>query len=378
MQNNEQKKKEKEEEPITIIMNYEQNIQNYKCSLNDSLEKYVLQFAKLYNINYSYIYALYNSNSLYGLNFKQHISEIITEPDKKEKRMSLLIYIFTEMNKTDLDEIRIILAIESIEIIKYKGERRESILDIIKYKQNPEFKLDINNFIFKYKDIEIDSNQKFDDIASKEDKKNLHITIIANYKIPLIVEFVNKKNRQYYKCFLKDKISDYVNGYLYYNKIDINDCDLYYENKKFENYQYKIFYEILSKDKIQKAISGENIINHIKNFESSDNLNKTNTPIVNDKEKRVDTIIPVLQTQEKKIKIRIKVVLKCCIVRCCRSICQSCKKCKREISCCCNKQCCSNCCKSCKAKVCTIISILIGLVILFCVYGLPNIINKKK
>ena len=378
MQNNEQKKKEKEEEPITIIMNYEQNIQNYKCCLNDSLEKYVLQFAKLYNINYSYIYALYNSNSLYGLNFKQHISEIITEPDKKEKRMSLLIYIFTEMNKTDLDEIRIILAIESIEIIKYKGERRESILDIIKYKQNPKFKLDINNFIFKYKDIEIDSNQKFDDIASKEDKKNLHITIIANYKIPLIVEFVNKKNRQYYKCFLKDKISDYVNGYLYYNKIDINDCDLYYENKKFENYQYKIFYEILSKDKIQKAISGENIINHIKNFESSDNLNKTNTPIVNDKEKRVDTIIPVLQTQEKKIKIRIKVVLKCCIVRCCRSICQSCKKCKREISCCCNKQCCSNCCKSCKAKVCTIISILIGLVILFCVYGLPNIINKKK
>ena len=378
MQNNEQKKKEKEEEPITIIMNYEQNIQNYKCSLNDSLEKYVLQFAKLYNINYSYIYALYNSNSLYGLNFKQHISEIITEPDKKEKRMSLLIYIFTEMNKTDLDEIRIILAIESIEIIKYKGERRESILDIIKYKQNPKFKLDINNFIFKYKDIEIDSNQKFDDIASKEDKKNLHITIIANYKIPLIVEFVNKKNRQYYKCFLKDKISDYVNGYLYYNKIDINDCDLYYENKKFENYQYKIFYEILSKDKIQKAISGENIINHIKNFESSDNLNKTNTPIVNDKEKRVDTIIPVLQTQEKKIKIRIKVVLKCCIVRCCRSICQSCKKCKREISCCCNKQCCSNCCKSCKTKVCTIISILIGLVILFCVYGLPNIINKKK
>ena len=378
MQNNEQKKKEKEEEPITIIMNYEQNIQNYKCSLNDSLEKYVLQFAKLYNINYSYIYALYNSNSLYGLNFKQHISEIITEPDKKEKRMSLLIYIFTEMNKTDLDEIRIILAIESIEIIKYKGERRESILDIIKYKQNPKFKLDINNFIFKYKDIEIDSNQKFDDIASKEDKKNLHITIIANYKIPLIVEFVNKKNRQYYKCFLKDKISDYVNGYLYYNKIDINDCDLYYENKKFENYQYKIFYEILSKDKIQKAISGENIINHIKNFESSDNLNKTNTPIVNDKEKRVDTIIPVHQTQEKKIKIRIKVVLKCCIVRCCRSICQSCKKCKREISCCCNKQCCSNCCKSCKAKVCTIISILIGLVILFCVYGLPNIINKKK
>ena len=378
MQNNEQKKKEKEEEPITIIMNYEQNIQNYICYLNDSLEKYVLQFAKLYNINYSYIYALYNSNSLYGLNFKQHISEIITEPDKKEKRMSLLIYIFTEMNKTDLDEIRIILAIESIEIIKYKGERRESILDIIKYKKNPKFKLDINNFIFKYKDIEIDSNQKFDDIASKEDKKNLHITIIANYKIPLIVEFVNKKNRQYYKCFLKDKISDYVNGYLYYNKIDINDCDLYYENKKFENYQYKIFYEILSKDKIQKAISGENIINHIKNFESSDNLNKTNTPIVNDKEKRVDTIIPVLQTQEKKIKIRIKVVLKCCIVRCCRSICQSCKKCKREISCCCNKQCCSNCCKSCKAKVCTIISILIGLVILFCVYGLPNIINKKK
>ncbi len=283
------------------------------------------------------------------------------------------------MNKTDFDEIRIILAIESIKIIKYKGERRESILDIIKYNQNPKYKLVLNNFIFKYNDIEIDSNKKFDDIASTEDKKNLRITIIANYKIPLIVEFVNKKNNQFFNCFLKDRISKYINEYFYYNKFDINDYDLYYENQKFENYQYKIFYEIISQDKIQKAISGENMINHIKNFESSDNLNKTNTPIVNDKEKRVDTIIPVLQTTENKIKIKIKVVLKCCIVRCCRSICLCCKKCGRETCLCCDKckQCCSDCFHCCKSKLVIIISIIICLVILFCIYGIPLIINKK-
>ncbi len=377
MQNKEQKKKE--EEPITLIMNYEQKIQNYKCCLNDSLETYILHFAKLYNINHSLIYILYASNSFFGLAFKKHISEIITGPDKKEKIMTLLIYIDTEMNKTDFDEIRIILAIESIKIIKYKGERRESILDIIKYNQNPKYKLVLNNFIFKYNDIEIDSNKKFDDIASTEDKKNLRITIIANYKIPLIVEFVNKKNNQFFNCFLKDRISKYINEYFYYNKFDINDYDLYYENQKFENYQYKIFYEIISQDKIQKAISGENMINHIKNFESSDNLNKTNTPIVNDKEKRVDTIIPVLQTTENKIKIKIKVVLKCCIVRCCRSICLCCKKCGRETCLCCDKckQCCSDCFHCCKSKLVIIISIIICLVILFCIYGIPLIINKK-
>ena len=385
MQNNQQKEKEKEqqnkkeEEPITLIMNYEQNTQNYKCYLNDSLDNYVLNFAKLYNINYSFIYILYSSNSFYGLAFKKHISEIITEQDKKEKRMTLLIYIDTEINKADFEQIRIVLAIESIKIITCKGERRESIIDIIKHKLHHKYKLELNNFIFKYKDIKIDSNQKFDDIASDEDKKNLQITIIANYKIPLIVVFVNKKNKQYYKCFLKDPIEKYVNGYLYYNKLDINDCDLYYENQKFENYQYKIFYQILSNDKIQKAISGENVINHIKNFKSSDNLNKTNTPIINDKEKRVDTIMPVLQTQEKKIKIEIKVILKCCIFRCCRKICQCCKICGRETCFCCEqcKQSCSECCHRLKSKLSIIIIILICLVILFCIYGLPLIRNKK-
>ena len=113
MQNKEQKKEE--EEPITLIMNYEQKIQNYKCYLNHSLETYILHFAKLYNINHSLIYILYASNSFFGLAFKKHISEIITGPDKKEKIMTLLIYIDTEMNKTDFDEIRIILAIEFIE-----------------------------------------------------------------------------------------------------------------------------------------------------------------------------------------------------------------------------------------------------------------------
>ena len=69
----------------------------------------------------------------------------------------------------------------------------------------------------------------------------------------------------------------------------------------------------------------ENTINHIKNFDSSDNLNKTNTPIINDKEKNIDTIIPVLPVHENKIEIEIKVVLKCCLVRFLGCISQKCK-----------------------------------------------------
>ena len=175
MQHNQQTKKakeeqnKKEEESITLILNYEQTIYEYKCYLKDLLEKYFLIFEKSTNIDHSYIYILYRGVTFYGKKFKKPISEIINDQDKKDKIMTLLIYIDTELNKNDLDEIKIVLALESVKIYKLKGERRELIIDIIR--DSPNFKLDLKCCIFTYKEKEIDINQKFDDIANDEDKK---------------------------------------------------------------------------------------------------------------------------------------------------------------------------------------------------------------
>lgn len=379
MQNNEQNEQKKEEEQITLIMNYEQNPYIFKSNLMDLIEKYVIAVAKEIKVALSCIYILYSGNSLSGLDFKKKISEIINEEDRKEKIMPLLIYIDTEMKENDFDVIKIVLAIEPVTTIIFKGERREPIIDIIRYSQK--YKLDIKYCIFKYKNIEIDINKKFDDIANDKDKKDLKIEITVNYNIPLTVDFVNEKNKKAsYKGLLQDRIISYINAYFNDYYLDLNDYDLYYENKKLKNYQYKIFYEIISSHKMLKLISGEKVSNHIINFASSDNLNKTNTSIINDKEKNIDTIIPVLPTNENKMKIEIKVVLKCCVVRCCRCICKKCKGCKIKCNLCCDKckQRCHDCCHiNDRIKVC-IISCICCLIILFCLYGIPALVYKNK
>ena len=392
MQNNNQNKNEKneqkkEEEQITLIMNYSQNSYIYKSNLTDLLEIHVKAVAKEIKVALSYIYILYSGNSLSGLNFKKKISEIINESDKKDKIMTLLVYIDTEINKNGLDIIKIVLAIESVTTIIFKGERRDSIIDIIS--NSPKYNLNIKYCSFKYKNIEIDINKKFDDIADDKDKKDLKIEIIVYYTIPLIVDFVNEKNKKIsFKGSLHDRIIYYINAYCNNNNLDIDDFYLYYENKKFENYQYKIFYEIIfSSNKMLKFISDEKESNHIINFASSDNLNKTNAPIINDKEKIIDTIIPVLPKNENKIQIEIKVVLKCCIVRCCRyiknkicKICKMCKGCKIKCSLCCGKckQGCSNCCNNNERIIICICSFICCLIVLFCIYGIPLLVDYNN
>ena len=184
---------EKKEE-IILKMVYEQKKRYYKCDINELLEKYIIDFVKSINVDYSSIYVLYNGISLFGEALKKPISQIIKSQDKKDKIMTLLLDKNTIFNINDEDEIIIVLSIESVKIVKLNGKKGEIIRDIIK--NSSLIKFDLKWCIFKYKENEIDINKKYNDITNDEDKRKSEIIITLNYSIPLIVNFVkgNKKN----------------------------------------------------------------------------------------------------------------------------------------------------------------------------------------
>ena len=108
--------------------------------------------------------------------------------------------------------------------------------------------------------------------------------------------------------------------------------------KKLKIINYKIFYEIISEDKIQNRFPNGNINNNNKNFNSTDKLEKSNTTINNDNEKIIDTVILVLpnnETNQTKLEIEIKVIKKSCCVRYKRKISNCCDKCKDFFKKCC-------------------------------------------
>ena len=223
--------------------------------------------------------------------------------------MVLLVY-KKEIDFIVENEFIIILSIESVKIVEIYGKKEEKIKDII---IENSIKLDFNWCKFKYKVKEIDLEQKFDNIADDDDKKKLKIEITVNYIIPLIVNLINEQNNKYkIQCLLGDKISSKIEPYFYKNHLNSEDYYLVYENKTIENYYYKLFYQIISEDKIKSSfdIDNEQINNTIKSFTESDNLEKTNTTMINEKDK-----IKVLSNgkiNEKKIEIEIKIIKKCC------------------------------------------------------------------
>ena len=152
---------------------------------------------------------------------------------------------------------------------------------------------------------------------------------------------INEKNKNIFQCLLKDRVGDIFNSYFYKNHLDVFDYYLIYENKIIDNYYYKIFYEFISKDKIQNRFPNEKINNNIKYFTSKDNFNleKTNTiTMINDKEKITDNILSVLpnnETNETKLDIEIKVIKKSCCIRYKRKISNCCDKCKNFFKGCC-------------------------------------------
>lgn len=161
MQNNVQN-----DEEITLKINYYQNQRIFKCKLTDILMNYIIEFARLSNLNYLSLYFLYNGSNLLPDQLKKPISEIITRIDKNYKIMTLLSYEL-ENDEINRDEIIIILlSIESENLVKLTGKRGEKIKDIIKNSIKPSFTFDFNWLSFKYNGNEIDIEQNFDNICN--------------------------------------------------------------------------------------------------------------------------------------------------------------------------------------------------------------------
>ena len=307
------------DDKISLEIMYEQMTTKIECNLSDVLEIHLIKFAKLNNLNYSSIYFLYSGNSLIPSELKRPISEIITSQDKNEKRMLLLSYKL-EIDVKE-DEVIIVLSIESVKIKKSSGGRGEKIKDIIKNI----IELDLKWCTFKYRNNEIDIEQKFDDIANEEDKRQLKIDLTVNYTIPLIVNFSKGKKSKYsIQCLLRDRVNDKIYQYFREKKLESIDYDLFYENKIFENYYHKTFYEIIPEDKIQNNTDNSQINETIQTFPTCENINELNKIVFNN-EKKIN-VLPINEINKGKIEIEIKVKLKKCNVRYRRKLKNCCDK----------------------------------------------------
>jgi len=333
-------------EKITLKITYEQIPTEFKCDLTEILENRLIEFTNKNKLDYQSIYYLYSGSQLYPPELKKPVSEIINPEDAKDKIMQILACQLEFKNNQE-DEIIIILSIESVKIIKLTGKRGEEIKNIIKNS----IKLDLNWCTFKYKKNEIDLEQKFDDIADDEDKKQKIINLTVNYTIPLIVNFVYGKKKYPIQCLLKDRINDKIDDYFDGKKLDSDDYDLFYENKKFERYHFKIFYEMISEDKIQKSFQIDNIDNiTVKSFPSCESIDEFTKNKFKVDEKKIAA--PINEIIRRQIEINIKIIKKPCSIRY-----------KRKLSNC--RDCLYHCCSDSLSHIGDIISISISLLFMF-------------
>lgn len=349
MQINNQKKEE-----ITLKIMYEQNSLEFKCKITEILENYLIAFANYYKLKNESLFFLYSGSSLLPTQLKCPVLQIIKSEDRTEKRMLLLAYQLG-YDIIQEDEINVILSIESVKIIKLTGKKGEKIKEIIKNS----IKLDLNWYTFKYRNNEIDIEQKFDNIADEEDKKQLKIEITVNYTIPLIVNFIKGKKIYTIQCLLGDRVNYIIVKYFNENRLNSEDYYLFYENKIFENYYDTKFYEIISEDKILNSFQNENINNNtIITLPSNENLNETNFKFNSNKKIMA---IPINEINKRRIEIEIKIMLKSCWLRYKRKI----SRCggsdfKNFLGCCC----------LCFLKAfCYTLGFVIGLFIVFCFFG---------
>lgn len=318
---------------ITLIMSYNQDIVEYKCRLNESLETYFIKYAKYIKENYQSIYAIYNAEILFGEKLKKPISDIINPQNKKEKRMYLLID-KSDFENISEEEIIITLSIESIKVVKLKGNKQEKIKNIIK----DSVKLDIQWCKFTYRDNEIDIDQTFNNIATDEDKKQLKIVILVNYTIPLIVN-LNKKYK--FQCLLGDYIVSEIEKHSNINIYEYDNYYLVYKKRKFDLYHHKKFYNIISEDYIH-SFNDKSINNNIKSDAVNNKLQNTDLIVFNNKEKQMFQNNDI---RERKIEINIEIIKKCCCFILIKKIPNCCEKFKR-----------------CLEKVCgTILGIICGI-----------------
>lgn len=301
-----------EQKKITVIMKYKHITKDYKCDENVSLEAFVNDFSELINVDHSSLYALYGRNSLFSEDFKKPISEIITPFDKNDQMMTLFFAQNTLFAITDQDvEIIIFLSIESVKQVILNGKKEVALRNIIR--KSPAIEFDLKWCIFKYKGNEIDLNQKFDDIANDEDKKELKINLTLTYTIPLIVNIVNEKNEKYrIQCLLKDKIEDKIESYFQKYNLNRDDYDIFYENKIIKNNDFKIFYEIFSGNNIHNRFPNTKKNNNESSITINENLEEINSTKINDMQikDKVKSVLPNNEGYETKLEVEIQVIKK--------------------------------------------------------------------
>ena len=289
---------------IILVLTYNQDEKRYKSHLTDLLKNYINLYAQYIKVDYKSIYVIYSGNIFYGDQLKKPISEIINLQHRNEGIMPLLVE-KTIFDYIEEDEIIIILSIESVKRIELSGKKNEKIINIIR----DSIKLDFNWVIFKYKDNEINIEQKFDDIADEEDKRLLKIVINVKYTIPLIVNLINEQNYIFkFQCLLGDEIYDKIKKIPFCSGriLSVYDYYLLIENKKFHFNYNTIFYELISEDKLFNT--NEEINNTIQL--SSDKLEKTNSNMIINHGNIMNHPKNI-----KKIEIIIKIIKKCCCIR---------------------------------------------------------------
>ena len=270
------------EDKISLNIIYEsQKVESLECNINDKIEEILISFAKKNNIEYSSLYFLYNGKIFQKNSFKKSFFEIMSNFDKKEKSMNILIYrntttaannIKPKQENINIEKmINIILIIDSKNPFVLQGKREDKLIDIIN-KNSAKIGFNIDSLTFNYRDNEIDLNKKFDDFASDTDKKLSGITLSVYTKTPIKVIFINKidNNNNYerippFDCFLEDKIKDICLEYSSQINKNIKDLSFNYENEEIKVNQ--TFIEILNY---------RNNLNASTNAINATNMNETN------------------------------------------------------------------------------------------------------
>ena len=154
----------------------------YKCHLTDKFNDVLKKFADKINLDYPDIYFLYNANYFHIDESIQNFSEIMNEADKVKKEMNILAYKSPTITAKNAN-VKIQLEIENKNPISLNGKKNEALKEIFTRNINKIGISNLNSFVFKYGQDEINLNKNFDDIANNSDRMSLNIKILSQHKL---------------------------------------------------------------------------------------------------------------------------------------------------------------------------------------------------
>jgi len=135
---------------IIISFIYESSkVIKIECDINDKFEIVVNELSSKLKIKKSSLFFLYNENSLNFDNFNEKILSIINSYDKQLKEINILVYRI-EVDIIQLEDINIILIIDSQNVFKLQGKKDETLKTIIE-RDNPNIISDLDKLEFIYR-----------------------------------------------------------------------------------------------------------------------------------------------------------------------------------------------------------------------------------